>query len=209
MKLSLQTLLRAARDTLVNPASAARYVMGLGLDAGQGLMALGLTAVCATLLTAMMQAFMGPIDDPAMQEMFNRPFILAISQFGLMALGAFLMWRVGRVFGGKGSFAQSLALVAWLEVVLILLQVAALVVQLALPLFALPVGLSLCVFLFADAFHGGAERVCIADQNLFCHSWHGHSGAAFGNLCPDVLRPGAQCMMSPASAPTFRSCNGR
>ncbi len=147
MKLSLQTLLRAARDTLVNPASAARYVMGLGLDAGQGLMALGLTAVCATLLTAMMQAFMGPIDDPAMQEMFNRPFILAISQFGLMALGAFLMWRVGRVFGGKGSFAQSLALVAWLEVVLILLQVAALVVQLALPLFALPVGLA-SVFAF-------------------------------------------------------------
>ena len=147
MNLSLQTLLRAARDTLVNPASAARYVMGLGLDAGQGLMALGLTAVCATLLTAMMQAFMGPIDDPAMQEMFNRPFILAISQFGLMALGAFLMWRVGRVFGGKGSFAQSLALVAWLEVVLILLQVAALVVQLALPLFALPVGLA-SVFAF-------------------------------------------------------------
>jgi len=94
-----------------------------------------------------MQAFMGPIDDPAMQEMFNRPFILAISQFGLMALGAFLMWRVGRVFGGKGSFAQSLALVAWLEVVLILLQVAALVVQLALPLFALPVGLA-SVFAF-------------------------------------------------------------
>ena len=147
MNLSLQTLLRAARDTLVNPASAARYVMGLGLDAGQGLMALGLTAVCATLLTAMMQAFMGPIDDPAMQEMFNRPFILAISQFGLMALGAFLMWRVGRIFGGKGSFAQSLALVAWLEVVLILLQVAALVVQLALPLFALPVGLA-SVFAF-------------------------------------------------------------
>ena len=147
MNLSLQTLLRAARDTLVNPASAARYVMGLGLDAGQGLMALGLTAVCATLLTAMMQAFMGPIDDPAIQEMFNRPFILAISQFGLMALGAFLMWRVGRVFGGKGSFAQSLALVAWLEVVLILLQVAALVVQLALPLFALPVGLA-SVFAF-------------------------------------------------------------
>ena len=147
MNLSLQTLLRAARDTLVNPASAARYVMGLGLDAGQGLMALGLTAVCATLLTAMMQAFMGPIDDPAMQEMFNRPFILAISQFGLMALGAFLMWRVGRVFGGNGSFAQSLALVAWLEVVLILLQVAEVVVLLVLPILALPVGFA-SVFAF-------------------------------------------------------------
>ncbi len=147
MNLSPQSLLRATRDTLVNPAGAARFVMGLGLDVGQGLMAVGLTAVCATLVTAVMQVFMGPIEDPAMQEMFNRPFILAISQFGLMALGALLMWRVGRMFGGKGSFAQSLALVAWLEVVLILLQLAELVVLLLLPILALPIGLA-SVFAF-------------------------------------------------------------
>lgn len=147
MNLSPQSLLRATRDTLANPAGAARYIMGLGLDVGQGLMALGLTAVCATLLTAVMQAFMGPIEDPAMQEMFDRPFFLALSQFGLMVLGAFLMWRVGRMFGGKGSFAQSLALVAWLEVVLILLQLAEVVVLLVLPILALPVGLA-SVFAF-------------------------------------------------------------
>lgn len=147
MNLSPPTLLRAARDTLVNPAGAARYVMDLGLSAGQGLMALALTAVLATLLTALMQAFIGPVDDAAMQGLFNRPFVLALSQFGLMILGAALMWRVGQMFGGKGSFAQSLSLVAWLEVVLILLQLAQVVVLLALPVLSLPIGL-VSVFAF-------------------------------------------------------------
>ena len=147
MNLSPPTLIRAARDTLVNPAGAARYVMDLGLSAGQGLMALALTAVLATLLTALMQAFIGPVDDAAMQGLFNRPFILALSQFGLMILGATLMWRVGQMFGGKGNFAQSLSLVAWLEVVLILLQLAQVVVLLALPVLSLPIGL-VSVFAF-------------------------------------------------------------
>ena len=110
-------------------------------------MALALTAVLATLLTALMQAFIGPVDDEAMQGLFNRPFILALSQFGLMILGAALMWRVGQMFGGKGSFAQSLSLVAWLEVVLILLQLAQVVVLLALPVLSLPIGLA-SVFAF-------------------------------------------------------------
>jgi hypothetical protein len=121
--------------------------MDLGLSAGQGLMALALTAVLATLLTALMQAFIGPVDDAAMQGLFNRPFILALSQFGLMILGAALMWRVGQMFGGKGNFAQSLSLVAWLEVVLILLQLAQVVVLLALPVLSLPIGL-VSVFAF-------------------------------------------------------------
>lgn len=147
MNLSPPTLLRAVRDTLVDPKAAAHSVMGLRLSVAQGLMALALTAVLATLLTALMQAFMGPIDDQAMQDLFNRPFILALSQFALMIMGAALMWRVGQMFGGKGSFAQSLSLVAWLEVVLILLQVAEVVVLLVLPILALPVGFA-SVFAF-------------------------------------------------------------
>jgi hypothetical protein len=149
MNLSTQNLLVAARDTLRDPAGAARYVMGLNLSTAQGLMALVLTATLATLLTALMQGFLGPIDDPGMQNLFNQPFLLAISQFGLMLLGAALMWRLGQAFGGKGSFAQSLALVAWLEVVLILLQLVEVLVLLALPILALPIGLfSIFAFFF-------------------------------------------------------------
>lgn len=142
MKLSPQALLLAARDTLANPAAAARQVMALRLSTSEGLMAVALTAAAATLLTALMQIFMGPVPDPAMQDLFNRPFILSLSQLSLMIVGAFLMWRVGKVFGGNGTFAQALSLVAWLEVVLILLQVAEVLVLMILPVLALPVGMA-------------------------------------------------------------------
>ena len=142
MNLSPQALLMAARATLADPAAAARQVMALRLSTAEGVMAVALTAATATLLTALMQHFLGPVDDPAMQELFNRPFLLASSQFSLMLLGAFLMWRVGKMFGGTGNFAQGLSLVAWLEVVLILLQVAEVVVLSILPVLAMPVVLA-------------------------------------------------------------------
>lgn len=142
MKLTPQALLLAARDTLADPAATARQVMALRLDVGQGLMAVALTAASATLLTAIMQVFLGPVDDTAMQQLFNRPFLLATSQFSLMVAGAFLMWRVGKSFGGTGTYAQALSLVAWLEVVLILLQLAEMLVLLILPVLAVPVGLA-------------------------------------------------------------------
>ncbi len=142
MNLSPQALLLAARETLANPAAAAREVMGLRLTTSEGLMAVGLTAALATLLTNLMQRFLGPVEDQAMQDLFSRPFLLAISQFSVMVVGAFLMWRVGKFFGGRGTFAQGLSLVAWLEVVLILLQLAEVLVLLILPVLALPIGIA-------------------------------------------------------------------
>ncbi len=142
MNLSPQALLLAARDTLANPAAAAKDVIALRLTVAEGVMAIGLTAAIATLLTALMQRMLGPVADPAIQDLFSRPLLLALSQFAIMLIGGLLMWRVGKVFGGTGTFAQALALIAWLEVVLILLQVAEVVVLLILPVLALPIGLA-------------------------------------------------------------------
>ncbi|MGV8986335.1 MAG: YIP1 family protein [Cypionkella sp.] len=142
MNLTPKALLFSARDTLADPAAAARRVMALNLSEAEAFMALGITAAAATLLTAVMQVMLGAVADSAMQALFDRPFLLAFSQFILMAVGAFLMWRVGKVFGGTGTFAQALSLVAWLEVVLILLQLAEMIVILVLPILAAPVGLA-------------------------------------------------------------------
>jgi hypothetical protein len=147
MNLSPQAVFQAARATLADPAGAARQVMALRLTTAEGLMAVALTAALATLLTSLMQAFLGPVPDPDVQRLFSRPFVLAFSQFSVMLAGAFLMWRVGKVFGGTGTFAQGLSLVAWLEVVLILLQLAEVAVLLILPVLAMPIGLA-SVFAF-------------------------------------------------------------
>lgn len=142
MNLSLQALVRAARDTLVDPAAAARRVMSLNLSVSEGVMAITVTAASATLLTVLLQGFFGPINDPGMQNLFSRPFLLAFSQFTLMLVGAFLMWRVGQMFGGIGTFAQALSLVAWLEVVLILIQATEVLVLFFLPILVFPVALA-------------------------------------------------------------------
>lgn len=158
------SLLRAVRATLTDPAAAARQVMALRLNTADGVMAVALTAACATLLTALLQNFLGPVADPAMQDLFNRPFLLAFSQFSLMLVGAFLMWRVGKLFRGTGSFSAALALVAWLEVVLILLQLAEVLVLMILPILAFPVGMaSLFAFFyllthFTAALNGFTSR---------------------------------------------------
>ena len=142
MNLTAETLFIAARDTLADPRRAAQRVMGLGLSTGEALMALALTAALATLLTSLLQVVMGPLPDPAMAEIIGRPFVLAISQFSLMLGGAFLMWQVGRIFGGTGSFARALSLVAWLEIVLILLQIVGTLAVMILPVLAAPISLA-------------------------------------------------------------------
>lgn len=147
MNLTPQALYIATRATLTNPRLAARQVMALNLSPAEGFMALGVTATLATLLTAVMQSLLGPVMDPAMQALFDRPFLLAISQFVVMVSGACLMWRVGRAFGGTGSLAQALSLVAWLEVVLILLQLLEVIVVLVLPFLTMLVSLG-SVFVF-------------------------------------------------------------
>ncbi|MBI1172729.1 hypothetical protein GC209_15135 [bacterium] len=147
MNLTPQAILMATRATLTDPAAAARQVMALRLSEGEGLMAIGVTAVAATLLTSAMQGILGPVGDPAMQSLFERPFLLAISQFVVMVAGAFLMWRVGKAFGGTGTFAQALPLVAWLEVVLILLQLVEVIVILVVPFLTMLVSLG-SLFLF-------------------------------------------------------------
>jgi hypothetical protein len=148
MNLTPQALLVATRHTLTDPASAARRVMALNLTEAEGFMALGITATAATLLTAAMQGIMGPVVDPAMQGLFDRPFLLAISQFLVMAAGAYLMWRLGRACGGTGTLAQALVLVAWLEVVLIILQIIEVLVILLLPFLTVLVSLGSVVVFF-------------------------------------------------------------
>lgn len=148
MKLSAQSVFVAVRATLADPATAARQVMALGLSVSEAWMALAATAIAATLLTVFMQFILGPVGDPSVRDLFDRPFVLAFSQFAVMSVGAALMWRLGRSFGGSGTFAQALSLMAWLEVVLILLQLAEVVMILVLPGLAALVGIASLFVLF-------------------------------------------------------------
>lgn len=139
MNITPQSVFAAARATLSDPAAAARQVMALRMTTGEGLMAVAAMAALDAMLTILTMKLAGPVPETPIQEVLNRPFLLALSQFAVLLFGAFLMWRVGKAFGGIGTFAKSLALTAWLEVVLTILKVAQIVVLLALPVLAMPI----------------------------------------------------------------------
>jgi hypothetical protein len=68
-----------------------------------------------------------------MAEVFDRPLLLAGVQVFAQGAAAWLAWAVGRFFGGTGTLPQALALLAWVEWVLVLVQVAQVLLLLAVP----------------------------------------------------------------------------
>lgn len=120
----LQALLRL---TLTNPRAAARAIMALNLPD-----AVGWTALLAVAAVTTVLGFVGQSSAPGeMPEPFaslmSSPIRMAGIQLISLLFTVVLAWVVGRRFGGQGSFADTLALVAWVQVPLILLQLLQLV----------------------------------------------------------------------------------
>ena len=131
----MQFLAISAWETIAQPRLMARRIMALNLPMGPAATALILTAVLGALLSAATWALLGTVEDSgsAMAEVFSQPLLLAGLQVAVQAAAAWLAWAVGRSFGGTGTLPQSFALMAWVEWVLVLVQVAQLVLFLALP----------------------------------------------------------------------------
>ena len=128
----LQALLRL---TLTNPRAAARAIMALNLPD-----AVGWTALLAVAAVTTVLGFVGQSSAPGeMPEPFaslmSSPMRMAGIQLISLLVTVVLAWVVGRRFGGQGSFADTLALVAWVQVPLVLLQLLQLVaMQVLVPL---------------------------------------------------------------------------
>jgi hypothetical protein len=151
------------RQTLRNPEAAARWLMAQGWPMQVRWMALvAAVAVSGLLAYASSMAFPMPEgeDAPAMMGLGRQPLALAGMQLAAIILGASLMSGVGRMFGGHGTFADALLLTVWIEVMLLMVQLAQIVLSLALPALAGLLGiLAVALFLwltvqFTKALHG-------------------------------------------------------
>lgn len=167
----LEGLLLAARETVMDARAGAQRVIALRLPLGSAVVALLLTSVLAAVLAALTFMASGMGKDPAMAAVFGSPFGLALIQVAVQGIAAFLMFFIGRLFGGRGALSDAVALMAWLEAILLLAQVAQLVLVLALPLLAELLGLlAMALFLwlltvFTAELHGfrklGQVFLCI------------------------------------------------
>jgi hypothetical protein len=117
--------------TLKDPRAAAREVMALNLPLGAGATALLLVSVLSALLGFIGFVLFPIVDDPLMNALFGSPFNTALIQIAVQFVTAFLAFSVGRQFGGTGSLESACALVAWIQVPLIVLQAAHLIAMAA------------------------------------------------------------------------------
>ncbi|MRX49570.1 YIP1 family protein [Paracoccus sp. S-4012] len=122
--------------SLKAPDAALAALRGLGLTMGERWMALALMAALSTLLAWAAEA-MFPIEVAGPMSILSQaPLMLAAMQFAAAAFGAALVTMVGRAFGGTGSFADAVLVIAWIEAVIVALQAAQLVLTLLFPFVA-------------------------------------------------------------------------
>ena len=157
--MSLALYLQLVRLSFVDPATAALRVTRL-LDRGS-VRWLAFGAVIAAgaalgLLSEILFALITGIDlGPAAS-----PFLMAAIQGALLIYSAFAMAFFGRQFGGQGRFGAALALMVWIQAIMLGAQLVQAAVMLLFPIIGVLMTLALfgvllwLITLFTAALHG-------------------------------------------------------
>lgn len=157
-------LIQLARLTLEDPRAATRALLAEGVPMPARTAGLLLVAVVSALLASLQLGLNPQPMDPVSALMLASPFRAAVVQWAFLALSVLLIHRVGRAFGGRGSFADSLLVVVWLQVLMLVVQALQLVTGILIPPLGGLIGLAgLVLFLwlmtcFIAELHGFASR---------------------------------------------------
>jgi hypothetical protein len=160
----MDRIVTLAQQTLQDPRAATRALLGEGVPLPARTTGLLLIAVLSALLASLQLRLGGQALDPVTALLLGSPFRAAIFQWLFLFLSVVLIHRVGRAFGGRGSLADALLIVVWLQLLMLALQVLQLAVSLMSPSLAGIIGLAsfaLFFWLMASSIaelHGFASR---------------------------------------------------
>jgi len=163
--MSLGDRIRAlAGLTVQDPRQAARVLLAEGVPMRARTAGLLLVAVVSALLASVQLGTSPQALDPFSAFMLASPFRAAVVQWLFLALTVVLIHRVGKAFGGRGSFPDALLIVVWLQLLTLALQLLQLVASLVAPPLVGVIGLGgFVLFLwlmtaFIAELHGFASR---------------------------------------------------
>ena len=142
MDLTLAGLMAEARLTVTNPRAGARRIIAMDLPLSARWLAFWLMAVLTAILTHLSLGLLPAADREMLAGMMESPLRSAVLQAGLLLATVWLVCRVGRMRGGKGSFADTLVLLTWLQFLMLSLQLVQLVLQVLVPPLAVPVNVA-------------------------------------------------------------------
>lgn len=120
-------------DSLRRPRVAARRVLDARVPAARLLEAAVLVAVTGVVFGYLALMLSPEALDVVSAAVIHNPLLGAGAQLAVMAVAVFLTVRVGRIFGGTGTTEGALALVVWLNAVMVVIQAAQLVALAVLP----------------------------------------------------------------------------
>lgn len=159
LDLSLRGLVALAWTTVLQPREVAERIMMQNYPPPVLWLAFALVVVISVLLgqvTLMLLAQDAPIALPILAS----PFAMGIVQAVLLVASLYAIFLIGRAMGGEGRLEDILALLVWLQFVMICLQVVQTAAMVILPLLGDLLGLAgLVIFLwlltnFTAAAHG-------------------------------------------------------
>ncbi len=136
--------------TLQSPRQGGEAVLKLNLSQSVLWQALMLVSIIPAILLFVSQALVEP--DQALDELtvplLEHPVLFAVTQFMIAAGMVAAIHYVGRFFGGQGLFADSLALVVWLQAIMTMVQIIQFVLLAASPLLSVLVVYASVVLFF-------------------------------------------------------------
>lgn len=156
MELSLSGYIGLAMRTIRDPQTVARDLMAMRLPMRSRWEALALVLVLTTIASSVIVMALPPIPEaPALNPLAN-----VVVQALAVMIAIYAVHHVGRAFGGHGSFGDALLLMAWLQGVMLwvqLVQIGAQLISPPLAGFVLMLGLALFIWLlvqFVMVLHG-------------------------------------------------------
>lgn len=137
------------RRTVSDPQGAARQIIAMELPASALWQALVLVVVLSVIAAQITTMLMVPAGDEALlPALFTSPILLGFVQGSILVLMVFGIHWVGRSFGGTGAFEDAIAVVVWLQFLLVCLQVVQGLLGLVAPALSGLVGIAALVGFF-------------------------------------------------------------
>lgn len=128
--LDIRVLLRMARRTVTDPQGGAREILDLRLPVPVLWQFFLLQLVISAILKVIVFTF---FPTPEVDLGPSAAISFTIIEAVVGAILALATYHIGRLFGGQGTFAGALALIVWLQFILLCVNVVQLFVMMILP----------------------------------------------------------------------------
>ena len=120
-------------ETLRTPRAGVRRLLEMDLPMEARWLGLLLVTVLSVFVTGLSLLVLPPGSEPGLLLLLADPFVGVPSQALSLVVAVAAIAGIGRVFGGRGGFADALIVIVWIEFLMTLTQMAELAVMMVVP----------------------------------------------------------------------------